>query len=55
MKENVGNAATKAIFWCLAIKWLQSIKSKAIRQLYSTTVTFLSNYPSSTWFKPKDL
>ncbi len=37
----------------LAFKRLCGIKPKAIRQLYSTTVTSISDYATSTWYKPK--
>ncbi len=53
MREHVSNAASKAISQCLAIKRLHSIKPKAIRQLYSTAVTSISDYASPTWYKPK--
>ncbi len=53
MKEHVGNAASKAISRCLAIKRLCDIKPKAIQQLYNTAVTSISHYTASTWYKPK--
>lgn len=53
MKEHVSNAASKAISRCLAIKRLRGIKPKAMRQLYRTAVTSISEYAASTWYKPK--
>ncbi len=53
MEEHVSNAASKAISQCLAIKRLRGIKPKAMRQLYSTAVTSISDYAASIWYKPK--
>ncbi len=52
MKEHVSNSAAKAIQRCLAIKRLRGIKPKAMRQLYSTAVTSITDYAASVWYKP---
>ncbi len=53
MKEHVGNAVSKAISRCLAIKQLRGIKPKAMRQLHNAAVTSISNYAASTGYKSK--
>lgn len=53
MKQHISYVASKATTQCLAIKRLKGLAPRVTRQLYTSTVTSITDYAASTWYRPK--
>ena len=53
MKQHISYAASKAITQYLAVKRIKGLPPRAVRQLYTATVTAITDYAASTWYRPQ--
>lgn len=53
MKQHISHVGSKATTQCLAIKRLKGLTPKVMRQLYISTVTSITDYAASTWYRSK--
>lgn len=53
MKQHISKVASKATTQCLAIKRLKGLSPRSMKQLYISTVTSITDYAASTWYRPK--
>lgn len=52
MKDYMARATTKAMKQYLAIKQLKGVRPRAMRQLFTTTVTAITDYTALYWYGP---
>ena len=53
MKQYMSYAASKAITQYLAVKRMKGLPPRAVRQLYTATVTAITDYVASIWYRPQ--
>jgi hypothetical protein len=51
--QHVARVTAKATRQCLAIRCLQGVWPKQVRQLYNATVTPIMDYYASAWYRPE--
>ena len=53
IKQYISYVASKVITQYLAVKRIKGLSPRAVRQLYTATVTAITDYAVSTWYRPQ--